>query len=70
MAQTRQNVCSTKHKPAPLTQTSSKLQALMVSPQAPPSEVTNEVHSWETPISNLYSDYTGRSELAVETSML
>ena len=59
-AQTRHNVRSTKHKPAPKTQPSSKNQALPVSPPALTAEVTNEVHSWETPISNIYSDDTGR----------
>ena len=59
MAQTRHNVRSTKHKPAPKTQPSSKNQALPVSPPALTAEVTNEVHSWETPISKLYSDDTG-----------
>ena len=74
MAQTRQNIRLTKPNPAPETQPSTnpnslwpvfnnppaKLQARPVSPPALPTEVTNEVHRWETPISKLYSDDTGR----------
>ena len=60
MAQARHNVSSAKHKPAPTTQPSDNFQAIPVSPPALPAEVTNEVHSWETPISNIYSDDTGR----------
>ena len=60
MAQTRQNVRSTKPKPAPTTRPSVNIQARPVSPPALPAEITNELHSWETPISKLYSDDTGR----------
>ena len=56
MAQTRQNVRSTNPKPP----TSAKIQAFPASPSDHPAEITNEVHSWETPISNIYSDYIGR----------
>ena len=56
MAQPRHNVRSTK----PNSPTSTKLQARPASPPAYPSEITNEVHIWETPISKPYSDDTGR----------
>ena len=56
MAHTRHNVLSTKPNPP----TSSKLQACPDSPPAHPAEITNEVHSWDTPISKLYSYDTGR----------
>ena len=58
MAQTRQNVRSTKPKPAPTTRPSVNIQARPVSPPALPAEITNELHSWETPISKLYTDDT------------
>ena len=54
MAQTLQNVLSTKPKPS----TSTKIQSLPAYPPALPTDITNEVHSWETPISKLYSDGT------------
>ena len=60
MVQTRHNVRSTNPKPAPTTQRSSKLQARPISPLALPAEITNELHSWDTPISKIYSNYTGR----------
>ena len=74
MTQTRHNVRSTNPNPSQATQPSTKsnclwkvfnkppakLQARPVSPPDLPAEVTNEVHSWEIPISNLYSDDTGR----------
>ena len=49
----------TNPKPAPATQPSVKLQARPISPPALPAEITNEAHSWETPISKIYSDDTG-----------
>ena len=55
MSQTRQKILSTKPKPP----TSTKLQACPASPPAHPTEITNEVHSLETPISNIHSDDTG-----------
>ena len=59
MEQTHQSVLSTKPKPPPTTQPSSKLQAHPDSPPALPTEITNEVHIWETPISKIYLDDTG-----------
>ena len=73
MTQTRHNVRSTHPNPSHATQPSTKsnclwkvfnkppakLQARPVSPPDLPAEVTNEVHSWEIPISNIYSDDTG-----------
>ena len=59
MEQTRQNVHSTNFKPAPTTRPSAKLQARPVSPPSLPDEITNEMYSWETPISKLYLDDTG-----------
>ena len=60
MSQTCQNVRSTKPKPAPTTQQSAKLQANPFTTPVLPADITNEVHSWKTPISKLYYDDTVR----------
>ena len=56
MSQTRQNIRSTKPKPP----TSEKIQARPASPPYHSAEITNELHIWETPISNIYSNDTAR----------